>query len=635
MRRLLLALPLAAAAAAAQPAPPDTTLPEVSVVATRIAAPAGETPVRVTVLDAHDARAADARSVADILEARAPAQLRRYGAGGIATLSVRGAGAGQVAVLLDGHAVADPQLGMVDLSLIPASVVSRVELVHGAGSALHGAGAIGGVVALSTPMPGPRPAASVESRAGAWGERGVDATATFRAGGAGVVVAGTATAARDDYPYFDPNAGVAGSEVRRAGADRALGSLFARIATEGTTRVTAGVWAGAAERGAPGAVGTAPDQGGRQWDRHARAWADVATPTLAGLVRAGAMVHHGTLRYVGTASNDIGRTWAISGEAELRGAPARGWSVAAGAGAAIATAHHPSLADDAREGRLSSWVAATRRAGAVTVFPAARLDGYVRRDAPAILAVSPRLGATLAAGRSLVLRGSAGTAFRPPTFNDRFWRYADPAAPGGDPGLRPERGWTVDAGGRLDAGRLVVDATLYAGATRDQIVWLPAAGGLYAPQNIGRTVARGLELAVDLAEVAVGRVRAGAGASYSFTDARDRSSPGSVAYDRQLRYVARHAAGARAGAATVLAGTSLRADLHARVLGGRPTRADGGAPLPAHRVVDAVLRAGRRVGGADVELGVAVRNATDTRYAVVEGYPMPPRHASLTLRITL
>src|SRR5688500_7969551 len=214
MRRLLLAFPLLAIPAAAQPAPADSTLPEVSVVATRTSTAPEEAPARVVILDADDARAAGASTVADLLEARAPVQVRRYGPGGAATLSIRGGAAGHTAILLDWRPLTDPQLGLVDFALLPASLVSRLELLHGAGSALHGPGALGGVVALTPPTVAGAPALCLESRAGAWGERTADGLAAFRTGGLGVVLAASAETARDDYLYFDPNAGVEGSVVR-------------------------------------------------------------------------------------------------------------------------------------------------------------------------------------------------------------------------------------------------------------------------------------------------------------------------------------------------------------------------------------------------------------------------------------
>ena len=601
--------------------------------ATRVGTTPARAPARVVTLDADDARAAGATSAADLLEARAPVQLRRYGPGGLASLSVRGGAAGHATILLDGHALTDPQLGQTDLALLPTSLIARLELLHGAGSALHGAGALAGVVALSTPAPAAIATATLETRAGAWGDRSLGGLASFNAGALGVVLAASGETARDDYPYFDPNAGIDGGVVRRLGADRVLGSLYARVVSRGRLQASAALWAGAAERGSPGAAGTASEQGGRQWDRHIRSWGELSAPAGIGSVRIGALVQRASLRFAGAASADTGRTWLASGNAEWLTVRER-WSLVAGMQTALTSATHPSLSARAREGRLSGWTAGTGRIGRVLLYPALRADGYLRPGAPALVALSPRLGANIEVAPWLSVKTSAGTAFRPPTFNDRFWHYAGRAAPAGDPDLRPERGWTADAGVHGAHGRLTAEATAFVAGARDQIVWLPAEDGFYVPGNVSRTRTRGAELTVDLDAISIGGVRLGAGAAYAFTDARDWSTPGGAGYGRPLRYVARHVGTGRLGVGRDIGATTVRVDLHGRVLGRRPTRADGGAPLPAHVVLDAQVRVSRPVARAGVEIGLAIENLTNTGYAVIEGYPMPPRHGRLTLRLT-
>jgi len=65
---------------------------------------------------------------------------------------------------------------------------------------------------------------------------------------------------------------------------------------------------------------------------------------------------------------------------------------------------------------------------------------------------SPRLlyslGWRYKAAEQLIFRTSLSNKFRKPSFNEKYWR------PGGNPDLRPEKGWGIDAGaeGRLNAG---------------------------------------------------------------------------------------------------------------------------------------------------------------------------------------
>ena len=68
------------------------------------------------------------------------------------SLSLRGAGATGVMVLLDGIPLSSPGTS-VDLSRIPAAITERLEVLRGAASARYGPGALGGVVNLVTRRP--------------------------------------------------------------------------------------------------------------------------------------------------------------------------------------------------------------------------------------------------------------------------------------------------------------------------------------------------------------------------------------------------------------------------------------------------------------------------------------------------
>lgn len=616
-------------------APADTTLPAVSVVATRAAQPVTEAPARVTVLDAEAVEASGAQSVADALEARSAVFVKRNGPGGLASLSLRGTGAAQTLVLLDGHRIADPQLGQLDLSLLPTVLLESVEVLHGAGSALYGTDGLGGVVNLRTVRPGEDRFAST-STAGAWGERAVSGLAATTQGPVSMLVAAESRAAEGDFPAFDPSEGLGGSFVRREGADRALHSVLARVEVRperSPVRGRLAAWVGAAERGLPGTLGSAP-QGERQWDRHLRLWGDVTTRLGAGSLRVGGLVQGAELRYRNDALalDETGRTWIASGEAELQQVVGERWLVAGGVTGGVGTAVHPSLDADAAETRLGAFVHATGDYDRLLLYPALRADVYLRSGTNdnTLAALSPRFGLNVqpVADVPLRLKANAGLAFRVPTFNDRFWQ------PGGTPDLRPERGWTADVGAVVTHGGASAEVSLFASRLRDQIVWEPTGEGYYAPQNLRRTRTLGVEASAQHAGVRLGPAMAGGGLIYTLTDARDRSAPGDPSYDHQLRYVPRHQLKLYTDTALPLTSrTTLRLDLGGRLTSARPVRADGSLSLPATFTLDGQLRLRHAFDSVVAVLAVGVENALDADIDIVRGYPMPPRHARLRLHL--
>ena len=70
--------------------------------------------------------------------------------GKLSSLSIRGANANQVLILVDGVRVSSPTLGQTDLSDISPDLIERIEVIRGGQSTLYGADAIGGVVNIIT-----------------------------------------------------------------------------------------------------------------------------------------------------------------------------------------------------------------------------------------------------------------------------------------------------------------------------------------------------------------------------------------------------------------------------------------------------------------------------------------------------
>ena len=75
---------------------------------------------------------------------------RSGGLGKTTAIRIRGAGAQQVQVMVDGLRVKSPTLGIAELSDLSVDNIERIEIVRGPQSTLHGADAIGGVVNIIT-----------------------------------------------------------------------------------------------------------------------------------------------------------------------------------------------------------------------------------------------------------------------------------------------------------------------------------------------------------------------------------------------------------------------------------------------------------------------------------------------------
>jgi vitamin B12 transporter len=164
--RWLLVLALAAPAAAqAQEA---KRVEPVVVTATKVDTAAEELGASVSVVNGEDFQTYHYATVDEALRSVPGVEIRRSGAyGKTSSVTIRGANSNQVQVLVDGVRVKSPTLGQVDLSDLSPDLIERIEVVRGAQSTLYGADAIGGVVNIITRRGSGRPLqASVQQEVG-------------------------------------------------------------------------------------------------------------------------------------------------------------------------------------------------------------------------------------------------------------------------------------------------------------------------------------------------------------------------------------------------------------------------------------------------------------------------------------
>ena len=149
--RLLLGcalLPFVSSSWAQAQANPGST---VQVIGTRAPTALNRVVADVVVIDRDRIRATSADSVEDLLRREGGIQLSRNGGPGQnASILIRGSGASNTLVLIDGVRIGSATLGQTDLAAISLAQVERIEIMRGPGSSLYGADAIGGVVNIVT-----------------------------------------------------------------------------------------------------------------------------------------------------------------------------------------------------------------------------------------------------------------------------------------------------------------------------------------------------------------------------------------------------------------------------------------------------------------------------------------------------
>ena len=200
---------LAASLLAASPALANEPADEILVVGSLAPISAEAFGASVTVLDSDTLELRNADFLSDLLRDVPSVALSRTGSyGGLTQVRIRGSEADHTLTLLDGMELSDPAVSFgFDYGAMTGFDVSRVEVLRGAGSAIHGSDALGGVIAISTPEPSSERLITAEARGGSFG--------TWAGGAAVGGAISNAVTGRLSLSHFDTD----GINISRTGSE--------------------------------------------------------------------------------------------------------------------------------------------------------------------------------------------------------------------------------------------------------------------------------------------------------------------------------------------------------------------------------------------------------------------------------
>lgn len=179
-----LAVPLAVLAWAAHAH--AQSLGQVVITATRDERPIERTLADVTTIDADQIASAGVSSVTQLLQSLGGIEIAQTGgAGSNAGIFVRGTKTSQTVVLIDGVRLENPTSGTPNLEFLSLASIDRIEVVRGPLSSLYGSGAMGGVIQIFTRQGSGKFTPTVSVGAGSQGTSSVQAGISGAAGAQG------------------------------------------------------------------------------------------------------------------------------------------------------------------------------------------------------------------------------------------------------------------------------------------------------------------------------------------------------------------------------------------------------------------------------------------------------------------
>lgn len=239
---------------------------------------------------------------------------------------------------------------------------------------------------------------------------------------------------------------------------------------------------------------------------------------------------------------------------------------------------------------------------------------------------------------SFEISAFAKRSFRLPSFNDLYYTQM------GNSDLAPESAFQTGMDLRYDGYTgpehgLSWEFRLspYYNRVSDKIVAIPTVSQFrWTMLNIGRADITGLDAAADFS-LHKRSWEGGLTLRYSFQQALDHSTSGSLTWGNQLPYIPRHSGGADLFAS--MEGWTL--SWSGTFTGGRWSRTANIADyyirpwtistLTIEKTILLDFRSRKGTSIPELKVGLVIDNVFDTPYQVVQGYPMPGRNAMLSL----
>lgn len=582
----------------------DAYLDEIVVTASRVRQPLTQSLRHTTVITAADIRASQAADLPTLLRQQAGIEITQTGGMGTqSSLFLRGANSNQTLVLLDGQRIDSATTGATALDQIMLADIERIEIVRGNVSALYGSSAIGGVIQIFTRKGGGQPGGELRAGLGSYGTRTLG-------GGYGGQIGATrfhlGLAHRDSDGFSAARAEFIPTPFVFAPAD---------VDRDGYRNTT--LTLNMAHALKPGHTVSAQARLSRGRVEYDGAWSNRSEQDVDALqlVSENRLGEEWTSRLMLAASRDAlvsSLDTAAAGRVSTRNREFDWLNTLA-----LGSDQSLTLGLGWLDQRVSSDMTYMRTRREIGHVAAGYVGDFGRQGVQLNLRMDDYSDfgsqTTWLAGYGLeVMRGwhllaSASKAFRAPTFNDLY-----NTAWGGNPGLRPEKARSWEAGLQYAGGPWLARVVHFDTRTRDLIVYQWPAGNV----NLERAAVDGWELSASgrwaMTELAL---------SLTAQDPRDADS-GQRLLRRAKRLgslTLRHEAGPWLVAAEVKA-SGARDDLHATTF--------SRIRNPGYTVFNISTRYRLSNG---LSLAARIDNLFDRNYSLVHGYNTPGRSGHLQL----
>lgn len=434
------------------------------------------------------------RSIGDWLSRETGIFIKNYGQGTLATSAMRGGSAGHTLVLWNGLPLQSPMLGLLDLSLLPIGIIDEATIHYGGNGSAWGSGAIGGVIELKNSPKGPQGISiGGQTQIGSFGRFNQNLTINYGAKKWNSRTQFVYLDAKNDFSYrIAPNQPLR----KQTNAHQELYALLQDFRWQITPSqsITLLGWWQQNHKEIPPNV-TQNKSLAHQRDKAIRSslqWERKKTTNQQKLSL-------GWTKESILYKDDLYKTEAPSGFTSIIGnfdyqqIISSRIKILSGLSLNSVKAHSNGYPQDKTSTQYGGFLRTQYTDKNILATVALRQEIINNKTSPLL----PSLGVKWHIHRTIYLQGKVTRNFRVPTLNDRYW------APGGNPDLLPERGWSTEMGAHFNTtiNKLNISYNI-TGFNRkiDQwIMWAPDIDlGIWRAQNITKVWSRGIEQSLSL-----------------------------------------------------------------------------------------------------------------------------------------
>lgn len=440
-------------------------------------------------------------SLTDLLSGQSAIHVKSYGAGNIASTSIRGGNASQTAILWNGLNINSPGLGMYDLSLVPIALFDDVSLEYGGGSTLWGSGAVGGAVHLNTrPLFNRGFQTKLSMSVGSFGTRKINTGVLLSYK---KLISSTKiyhNSSLNNYPYKD-TLDKDNPDKTMVNADYVMKGLMQEVSLLAGSyqKINIRFWYNYAYRNLPTNYFTTNAR--NQTDENIKLNADWNYAKY----RFKSVIKGGYFKDVNEYNDSLKKTHSKNGTQTIIAENDNTYQLKQHTfNVGVNFTMYQLLSSNKELEGVTSY---SNQLHKLAFFAAYKLMAFnsklnynlsVRKEFTSLTEIpfTGNTGIHFQLFKKIAVKLNASSAYRQPTLYDLYWQ------PGGNPHLKPEESYDMEGGLEYKWSKksvsLVMEGTYFNRHTKNWITWLPSDKGYVSPRNIAEVFSRGTETKTEL-----------------------------------------------------------------------------------------------------------------------------------------